>query len=71
MSLTNKCPVCDSNSILEDAKPVPSEGFYSKVYRCEKGHVFRIKTTYKGIKRTTVEVLEGGEDGSINKDQRD
>jgi len=65
MSLTNKCPICNSDSMLQDAKPVNSEGFYSKIYRCEKGHVYRVKTYFKGIKRTVVEVLEGEEDGSV------
>ena len=51
--------------MLQDAKPVNSEGFYSKIYRCEKGHVYRVKTYFRGIKRTVVEVLEGEEDGSV------
>ena len=65
MSLVKKCPICNSDAMLQDAKPIPSESCYSKIYKCEKGHVYRVKTYFKGIKRTVTEVLEGEEDGSI------
>lgn len=65
MSLTRKCPVCNSDALLQDAKPVFSEGFYSKIYKCEKGHVYQIKTFFKGTKKTVVEVLDGEEDESV------
>lgn len=51
--------------MLQDAKAIPSESCYSKIYKCEKGHVYRVKTYFKGIKRTVTEVLEGEEDGSV------
>jgi len=64
-SLIRKCPVCNSDALLQDTKPVFSEGFYSKIYKCERGHVYRIKTFFKGTKKTVVEVLEGEENGSV------
>jgi len=65
MSLVKRCPICNSDAMLQDAKPVPSEGAYSRIYRCEKGHVYMVKTYFKGIKRTVTEVLEGEENGSV------
>ncbi len=59
MSIVKKCPICHSDSILQDSKPVPSEGKYSKIYKCEKGHVYNVIISYKGIKRTTVKILKG------------
>jgi len=65
MSLIKKCPVCNSDALLQDSKPVFSEGCYSKIYRCEKGHVWRVKIYFRGIKRTVTEILEGEENGSV------
>ena len=64
MSLIKKCPVCHSDSLLQDSKPVFSEGCYQKVYRCEKGHVWRVKIYFRGIKRTVTEILEGDGNGN-------
>ena len=57
----NKCPICHSHSKIQATKPVPSEGFYSKIYRCDKGHVYKVKISYRGIKRTTVKIIKGEE----------
>ncbi|RLF37399.1 MAG: hypothetical protein DRN21_06400 [Thermoplasmata archaeon] len=65
MSLIKKCPVCNSDALLQDSKPVFSEGCYSKIYRCEKGHVWRVKIYFRGIKRTVTEILEGEDNGSV------
>ena len=61
LSLVKKCPICNSDALLQDAKPVFTEGFYSKIYKCEKGHVYKIKIFFKGTKKTEVEIIEGGE----------
>ncbi len=65
MSLTKKCPVCNADALLQDSKPVPSEGCYSKIYKCDRGHVYRQKIFFKGIKRTVTQILEGGKDGPV------
>ena len=57
--IMKKCPVCNSDALIQETKPIPSEGIYQKLYKCDKGHVYRVKIIYKGIKRTVVEVLEG------------
>jgi hypothetical protein len=62
MMPVKKCPICHSDSTIQETKPVPSEGFYSKIYKCEQGHVYRVKISYKGIKRTTVKILKGEKD---------
>ena len=61
MKLVRKCPVCHADALLQDAEPVFTEGFYSQVYRCEKGHVWRVRTYFRGRKKTEVEIIEGGD----------
>lgn len=63
--LVKKCPICNSDALLQDSKPVFTEGAYSNIYRCRRGHVYRIKTFFKGTKKTVVEVLEGEKNGSV------
>lgn len=62
MMPVNKCPICHSDSIIKETKPVPSEGFYSKIYKCEKGHVYKVKVSYTGLKKTTVKIIKGEKD---------
>ncbi|MHC1567671.1 MAG: hypothetical protein ACXQTD_08220 [Candidatus Syntropharchaeia archaeon] len=64
MKLVRKCPVCNADSLLQDSKPVFSEGCYQRIYRCERGHVWRVKIYFRGIKRTVTEVLKGDADES-------
>jgi hypothetical protein len=57
--------VCNADALLQDSKPIPTEGCYSKIYRCEKGHVYRVRIYYKGLKRTVADILEGEDNGSV------
>jgi len=60
-----RCPVCNADALLQDSKPIPSEGAYSKIYKCDRGHVYRVKIYFKGIKRTVTQILEGDTNGSV------
>jgi len=61
MKLIKKCPVCDSDSFSQDAEPVFTEKCCSQVYRCEKGHVWKVKTYFRGTKRSETEIINGGD----------
>jgi len=61
MELIKKCPVCNADSLIQDVGPVFTEGCYARVYRCERGHVWRVKVYFKGTKKTEIEIIEGGE----------
>lgn len=71
MSLIKKCPICNADALLQDSKPVFSEGCYSKIYKCDRGHVYRVKVYFRGIKRTVTEILEGEDNGSVREDKQD
>ena len=71
MTVVKKCPVCNANALLQDSKPIPEESCYSKIYKCEKGHVYRVRIYYKGLKRTVTEILEGEDNGSVQGSHED
>jgi hypothetical protein len=69
--LVKKCPVCNSDALLQDSKPIPAESCYSKIYKCENGHVYRVMIYYKGLKRTVIKILEGEDNGSDQRSNED
>jgi hypothetical protein len=52
MPIFRRCPTCGSDAVLQpESGPKFSEGYYARIFRCRKGHVFVEKQRFCGCEK--------------------